>query len=79
MQRLHNYNFYSGVENIVNANGYGRKNCSDGDDWQIDLIEPIPCPVTDILNGSGYNESIAGLGFSFTRMGEYPVVSFRIS
>lgn len=79
VKRLKNYNFYSSEANIINLLGYNISNCSLGRSYQVDLIEPIPCPVTSIANEYTLNFSIPELNFSFSRQDNYPVVYFRIS
>jgi hypothetical protein len=55
VRRLRNYTFYSSFEDIVNTNGDYRKDCGSGNDYQIDLISSIPCPITDLRNDTKYN------------------------
>jgi hypothetical protein len=65
--------------NVINPQGYNISNCSSGEDYQIDLIEPIPCPVTTLANDSSLNLTIPNYPFTYSTQDNYPVVYLRIS
>jgi hypothetical protein len=81
VKRLKNYNFYSSETNIINPSGHNATHCSQGSDYQIDLIGPIPCPVTSLASNASpaLNETIPELAFTFARQDHYPLVHFRLS
>lgn len=79
VRRLQNYNFYSRLEDIVNLRGFPSKRCGQEEDWQVDLIAPIDCPVTTLSSSTDLPNLIPAFGFSFSSQDNYPIVGFRIA